>query len=64
MFQYPENIGYAFGGPGSPEYVLIELYYENSQGHSGMQVQCISSLVAQLLPIFETLGLPSLSACM
>ena len=36
MFQYPENIGYAFGGPGSPEYVLIELYYENSQGVSGM----------------------------
>ena len=63
MFQYPENIGYAFGGPGYPEYVLIELYYENSREVSGMQVQCISSLVASLLPIFETL-LPSLYACM
>ena len=35
MFQYPENIGYAFGGDGSPQNVLIELYYENSQRRSG-----------------------------
>jgi len=28
-FRYPDDVAYPFGGQGSPEYLVMELHYDN-----------------------------------
>ena len=35
-FYYPENVAYPVGGPGDPEFVVLEMHYDNPQLVSGM----------------------------
>ena len=34
-FVYPENVAFPFGGEGQPQYVLLELHYDNPEMLSG-----------------------------
>ena len=36
-FVYPNNVAYPFGGEGQPQYILLELHYDNPQMISGMK---------------------------
>ena len=35
MFVYPDNVAFPFGGDGFPEYVVMELHYDNPHMNSG-----------------------------
>lgn len=35
-FVYPNNVAYPFGGEGEPQYLLIELHYDNPEMISGI----------------------------
>jgi len=35
-FYYPENVAYPVGGPGNPEFVVLEMHYDNPQLVSGV----------------------------
>ena len=35
-FYYPENVAYPVGGPGNPEFVVLEMHYDNPQLVSGI----------------------------
>ena len=35
IFVYPNNVAYPFGGAGQPQYVVLELHYDNPQMISG-----------------------------
>ena len=39
-FVYPNNVAFPFGGEGQPQYILIELHYDNPGLASGMKALC------------------------
>ena len=34
-FIYPEDVAYPIGGPGNPQYVVIEMHYDNPDRDDG-----------------------------
>ena len=38
VFVYPDNVAFPFGGEGFPEYLVMELHYDNPERISGMKM--------------------------
>jgi len=38
-FIYPENVAYPIGGPGNPQFLVMEIHYDNPDMRSGMLVR-------------------------
>ena len=38
-FIYPENVAYPIGGPGNPQFLVMEIHYDNPNLRSGMLVR-------------------------
>ena len=41
-FIYPENVAYPIGGPGNPQFLVMEIHYDNPNMRSGMLVRLSS----------------------
>ena len=37
-FSYPEDVAFPIGGPGTPEYMVIEMHYDNPNFDAGIYV--------------------------
>ena len=48
-FFYPENVAYPVGGPGEPEFVVLEMHYDNPQLVSGMILCDVTGMVIKML---------------
>ena len=49
VFVYPDNVAYPFGGEGSPEYLVMELHYDNPEMISGKKIDVCTVIVASPL---------------
>jgi len=47
-FYYPENVAYPVGGPGEPEFVVLEMHYDNPQLVSGMILCDVTDMVIKM----------------
>ena len=43
-FVFPNNVAFPFGGQGSPEYLVMELHYDNPDRKRG--ISCLHSVVS------------------
>ena len=37
-FVYPEDVAYPIGGPGTPDYMVIEIHYDNPDFDAGIYI--------------------------
>ena len=48
-FYYPEDVAYPVGGPGEPEFVVLEMHYDNPQLVPGMILCDVTGMVIKML---------------
>ena len=44
-FVYPEDVAYPIGGEGNPQYVILEMHYDNPAEISGLCKYACESLI-------------------
>ena len=53
-FVFPDNVGLPFGGEGFPEYLVMELHYDNPAMHKGnLQLEIFLASVKIILIVYR-----------